>query len=66
MSYNTCLELNDLEFPIKLEQSTDGSFRVIYGKEVTANLTYVKAAHEFGLCVFHALACASKLDNEAE
>jgi hypothetical protein len=62
----TCIELNDLPFPVRVEQSASGKFRVTYGKEVHSGLSYEKAANRFGLCVFHALACADKLNNEAE
>jgi hypothetical protein len=60
---NTCIELPDLAYPVKVDQLSDGKFRVTYGKQVKTDLHYGAAAHEFGLCVFHALACDGKLNN---
>lgn len=62
----TCLELPDLPFGIKLEQSEDarGLFRVTYGAQVRDHLSYAEAAKELGLCIFHALACDGRLNNE--
>ena len=63
----TAIDLNNLAFPMKVEQHGPEDFRVTYGKQVKDHLTYEEAAEEFGLCVFHALACDGKLDNsEAE
>lgn len=50
--------------PIKIEQSARGRFTVTYWKQVRRDLSYGAAAREFGECVFHALACEGKLDNE--
>ena len=60
----TCFELPEAAFPIKLEQDARGKFRVTYGQQVRTNLGYSAAAHELGECIFHALACDGKLDNE--
>lgn len=60
---NTCIELTDLAFPIKVEQYANARFKVTYGKQVSDRLTYERACAEFGACVFHALACDGKLDN---
>jgi hypothetical protein len=60
----TCLELNDIDSPIKLEQRANGTFRVTYGMQIKDYLSYVEAAHELGKYIFHALACASRLDNK--
>lgn len=60
---NTCIQLDDLEFPVKVEQMANLKFRVTYSMQVKSNLTYAQAAKEFGECVFHALACSGKLDN---
>lgn len=60
----TCINLPDLPFGVRVEQRANGLFRVTYGKQVRDNLTYAAAAHEFGECVFHALACDDKLNNE--
>lgn len=65
----TCIELTEGQaFPIKVEQHEDRTklFRVTYGKEVTDDLDYQQAANEFGLCVFHSLACEGKLDNAVD
>ena len=52
-----------LPWPVSVEQHANHKFRVTYGQSVRDNLTYVAAAHEFGECVFHGLACDGKLDN---
>lgn len=57
----TCIELK--EHAIKVEQDSRRRFRVTYFKQVRSDLNYAQAAHEFGECVFHALACEAKLDN---
>lgn len=57
----TCLELKDLD--IALKQAGKDNFTVIYGKQVVGNLPYSQAATELGVCIMHALACDSKLDN---
>jgi hypothetical protein len=63
----TCFQIErGFGWPIKVEQSAKGAFRVTYGKQVKANLDYAAAAHELGECIFHALACEGNLDNEAE
>ena len=53
---------------IKVEQSQSKAalFRVTYGKQIKSGLTYAQAAKELGECLFHALACESKLNNEGE
>lgn len=55
-------------FPVKVSQHEDAKklFRVTYDQQVKDNLTYTEAAHEFGECVFHALACEGELDNEGD
>lgn len=58
-----CITLPDLAFPVTVEQNSRGLFRVTYGQQVKDGLNYAAAASEFGLCVFHALACDGKLDN---
>lgn len=67
-SAKLCLEIKEgIDTSVKLEQRTDGKFRVIYGKQVEDNLGYYAAAGEFSLCVFHSLACAGKIhDGEVE
>lgn len=59
----TVFESKDLPFGIKVEQREDGKFRVIYGKQVETNLTYKQAAHAFGKCMFHALACDGRISD---
>lgn len=53
---------------IKIEQHGGRKklLRVTYGEQVSDNLTYSRAATEFGLWFFHALACEGKLNNEGE
>jgi hypothetical protein len=65
---NTCLPETLAGFTIKIEQHEDtrALFRVSYGAQVRDNLTYIEAAKEYGLCVFHALACEGKLTNDGE
>lgn len=62
----TCIELKELEYPVKVEQRGKDNFTVTYHLQVRKNLTYAEAAHEFGECVFHALACGGLLDNRAK
>lgn len=55
-------------YDIKLEQGGGRRklFTVTYGKQVSDNLPYNRAAEEFGRVLFHALACEGKLDNTGE
>lgn len=62
----TCIELKDLPFGVKVEQLANRLFRVTYGKQEQHELTYAQAAHEFGECVFHALSCANRLENTSK
>jgi hypothetical protein len=80
MKYRTCFELPErsnpnegglsvapLPFGVKIEQrGENGLFRITYGKQVKENLTYADACHEFGECVFHALACDGKIGNNGK
>lgn len=50
-------------YPLKVEQTGKDRFTVIYGLQVRRGLTYTQAAHEFGECLFHLLACEGHLDN---
>lgn len=59
-----CLELEELEYPVRLEQTGRNKFNVVYGLQVKEGLTYEQAALELGSCIMHALACASKLCND--
>lgn len=58
-----CITLTDLAFPVTVKQDSRRRFSVIYGLQEKHGLSYSAAAKEFGLCVFHALACDGKLDN---
>ena len=51
-------------FPIELSQNSRGKFTVTYGKQVHKGMTYGQAAKELGVCIMHALACESLIDNE--
>lgn len=64
----TCRQETLSGFTIKIEQHEDtrALFRVSYGSQVRDNLTYAEAAKEYGLCVFHALACDGELTNDGE
>jgi hypothetical protein len=48
---------------IRLIQQGVDNFTVVYWQQVKRNLTYAKAAAEYGACIMHACACASQLDN---
>jgi hypothetical protein len=61
----TCFETKSAGYPVKLEQSAGGKFRVTYGQLVSPNLTYEEAANQLGACIMHAAACEGKLDNDA-
>lgn len=50
------------QYPVALYQRSNGNYRVTYGAEVNDNLDYIKAAEHYGYCLFHALACAGKLE----
>ena len=59
----TCLKLTLAGFAIELIQHKRNKFSLIYGQQVTADLTYTQAAVELGACLMHALALEGKLDN---
>lgn len=63
MTKTLCIELTDLAFPVRLEQTGVDKFVVTYGKQVKSGLTYAQAASELGADIMHALACDGKLDN---
>jgi hypothetical protein len=50
-------------FDIVLSQNGPDDFTVTYGRQIRANLDYVRASAELGACIMHALACDGKLDN---
>ena len=57
----TTHEFVDGDYNVLLEQRASGLFRVTYGAEIHDNLTYEKAAEQYGYFVFHSLAYAGKL-----
>lgn len=56
----------DGDYPVKLERRANGKFRVTYGAEVHDQLTELKAAKEYGVCVMHSLCCAGKVDSDPD
>lgn len=64
--YKIIHSILNMAFPIELSQRGPDDFCVIYGKQVKAELNYTQAAHEFGECIFHALACDGKINNETK
>ena len=61
-----CFEITDpsqVGFPVRLYQSRMDKFSVIYGSELHEDLEYGEAARQFGLCLFHALACVGRIEN---
>lgn len=48
---------------VSITQTGIDRFTVQYGLQVKTGLNYARAAHEFGECVMHALACESLIDN---
>lgn len=63
MRTTLCFSLDNLAFPVKLEQQGIDRFTVTYGLQVKKNLSYNEAATELGASIMHALACDSLLDN---
>lgn len=53
--------LEGMPFSVAIHQVGHLRFRITYGKQVMDGLNYAEAAREFGLCVFHALACEGLL-----
>ena len=58
-----CISLDNLAFPVKLEQQGIDQFTVTYGLQVKRRLSYNDAATELGASIMHALACDGLLDN---
>jgi len=54
------------QFAIKMAQNKGGKrlFNVTYGQSAYVGLSYAEAAETLGECVFHALACDGKINNE--
>lgn len=63
MKTKNCITLDNLAFPISLDQTGIDKFTVTYGKQVRRGLRYADAASELGACIMHALACEGNLDN---
>jgi len=62
-----CFEITDpaqVGFPVRLYQARNGKFSVRYGSEMHDELEYGEAARQLGLCLFHALACVGRINNE--
>lgn len=57
-----CVDLKPAH-DIILEQLGKDRFKVQYGLQVKAGLTYSQAAKELGACIMHSLACKDMLDN---
>ena len=51
---------------ISLKQQGVDRFTVIYFLQVKKDLTYSDACTELGICIMHALACDSKIDNRTK
>jgi hypothetical protein len=62
----TVINLENLAFPLKVEQGQNNLFTVTYGTQTKRGLSYEKAAQEFGECMFHALACEGTLRNKVK
>ena len=48
-----CFEFED----VKLGQTSNKLFTVIYGQQITEGLTYTQAGHKLGVCLMHLAAC---------
>lgn len=57
-------EVNNLAFPIKLEQHDDGRFCVTYGNRRTDGLRSGQAAVELGFNIMNALRSAGLIDDD--
>ena len=55
-------EVTDLDCHVRLIKVARDNFTVVYGTEHKTNLSYVKAAYEFGAAVLHSAQCAGRLD----
>lgn len=58
-----CYMVENLEFPISLQQHGKDNFTVVYGLQVDKQLNYGNAAAKLGQAIMHALACEGRLDN---
>ena len=49
------------QYPVTLKKIGKG-FVVVYGHQISKQLTYAQAAQQYGECVLHALTCAGLTD----
>jgi len=63
-SGKVCDHRNDLN--VTLFQQGKNRFAVVYGLQIKQDLNYSDAAHEYGCCIMHALACIEKLEHSSE
>ena len=61
---NLVYEFTNLEFPVKVEQDSDGLFNVTYGQQLMSDLCYDDAAMQIGLAILHSAGCAGLLNKE--
>lgn len=62
MKAKTVFEWPNGVFSIRVTQTGKDRFVVQYGLQIKAGLSYVRAAHELGECLFHAQACEGIID----
>lgn len=63
MRKKLCWSTWALAFPIHLFQTGRNKFMVVYGKDVSRDLTYNQACVKLGSAMMHALSCDGKVDN---
>lgn len=61
--YKECWRDEEIGPPIVLSQAGPDDFRVTYGQQVKASLTYRLACYELGAALLHALSCEGMVDN---
>ena len=52
------------DYKLILSQTGIDEYRVSYGLDVRGGLSWLEAAHQYGECLFHALRCDSKLEEQ--
>lgn len=52
----------EFDYPITLKMGANGLFQVIYGKQVTKDLSYSEACRNLGEAMLHALTLEGKTD----
>lgn len=63
MNHRKIIEVKNAgAFDVSVTQTSTDRFTVQYGLQVVRSLNYAQAAHEFGECLFHALACDGRFD----